>query len=142
MFGNKTVAEWNADTEKLRSEIAQVKHQQVKRGLTREKQKLKLEDIEDKLLSVQVRSRENAVAIAEAKLEGEKVLLSDEVNKTKYLKARSQLTLKGYGIDLEIQATELAGSQEKLRSLREVAKTLNHKLANNPAAQLGIGGQS
>lgn len=140
MFGSKSPAEWAAETEKLKSEIAATKHEQVKRGLQREKAKLKIEDIEDKLLNVQIRSRENAVAIAEAKLEGEQVLLQSEKDKTKYLRAKHQLTLKGYGYDLEIQSVELAGSEEKLRQLKSVAQTLNYKLAHNPASQLGLGG--
>lgn len=140
MFGNKSVAEWNAETERVKADIAAAKHEQARRNLTREKQKLKLEDAEDRILQLQIQSKEAAVMMAEQRLEQDKILVQSERDKTKYLRAKHQLTLKGYGYDLEIQAIELAGSEEKLRQLKSVAQTLNYKLANNPAAQLGLGG--
>lgn len=140
MFGNKSVAEWNAETERVKADIAAAKHEQARRNLTREKQKLKLEDAEDRILQLQIQSKEAAVMMAEQRLEQDKILVQSERDKTKYLRAKHQLTLKGYGYDLEIQAIELAGSEEKLRQLKSVAQTLNYKLANNPATQMGLGG--
>lgn len=140
MFGSKSAAEWAAETERVKADIAAAKHEQAKRGLSRERQKLKLEDAEDRILQLQIGSKEAAVMMAEERLAQDKILVQGEKDKTKYLRGKHQLTLKGYAYDLEIQAIELAGSEDKLRQLKNVAQTLNYKLANNPAAQLGLGG--
>ena len=56
-----SATEWNAKREKLTAQVAEEKFKQAERGLLRERKKTKLEDLEDRLLEIQVRSKESKV---------------------------------------------------------------------------------
>lgn len=141
MFQNKSVAEWNAQQERLRSEIAATKAEAVNRELTREKRKLKIQDFQDKLLDLEIVGAETSVKLKEIGVESDRTLLKTAQSRLKYLQGKHALTERGFQLDLQVQEAELAGSEEKLRQLRSVANTLSYNVGNT-AAQKAFGGGS
>lgn len=141
MFQNKSVAEWNAEQERLRSEIAATKTEAVNRELTREKRKLKIQDFQDKLLDLEIVGAETSVKLKEIGVQSDKVLLKTAESRLKYLMGKHSLTERGFQLDLQVQEAELASSEEKLRQLRSVANTLSYNVANT-AAQKAFGGSA
>jgi hypothetical protein len=123
-----TAAEWNAKTEAVRGQIAEQKYLQAGRELTREKQRMKLQDIADKVLGVEIARAEIGLESKKLALQGDKIQLQDSKNNLRYLSAKSTLQQRLWATELMSLEVNLAGSEAKLGELRNVAKTLSHQV--------------
>ena len=125
-----TAAEWNARTEAVRGQIAEQKYLQTERELTREKQRMKLQDIADKVLGVEIARAEIGLESKKLALQGDRIGLQGAKDNLRYLAAKQTLQQRLWATELMSLEVNLAGSEAKLGELRNVAKTLNHQAKN------------
>lgn len=123
-----TAAEWNAKTEAVRGQIAEQKYLQAGRELTREKQRMKLQDIADKALGVEIARAEIGLQSKQLGLQGDKIALAGAKDNLRYLTAKQTLQQRLWATELMSLEVNLAGSEAKLGELRNAAKTLNHQI--------------
>ena len=121
-----TASEWNAKSEKLRGEIAEQKYLQAGRQLAREKQRMKLEDVADKVLGVEIARAEIGLQSKQLGLQADKIALQGSKDSLRYLAAKQTLQQRLWATELMSMEVNLAGSEAKLGELRNVSKTLNH----------------
>lgn len=136
MYQGKSTAEWQAETESAKAQIASIAADRAKRQVTRERRSLALEDRQDRLMELSIQSADIKVKSAETKLKGEQQQLSTEQSRVKYLGAQHKLLEQGWAVSLQTQSLELASSQERQRQLETVAKQLNHKIGQRIGANL------
>ena len=123
-----TAAEWNAKTEAVRGQIAEQKYLQAGRELTREKQRMKLQDVADKVLGVEIARAEIGLESKKLSLQGDKIALSGAKDNLRYLAAKQTLQQRLWATELMSLEVNLAGSEAKLGELRNVARTLSHQI--------------
>ena len=123
-----TASEWNAKSEKLRGEIAEQKYLQAGRQLAREKQRMKLEDVADKVLGVEIARAEIGLQSKQLGLQADKIALQGSKDSLRYLAAKQTLQQRLWATELMSMEVNLAGSEAKLGELRNVSKTLNHQI--------------
>ena len=129
--------EWDAIGERIKSDIAATKVQSLQRDLDRERRRLALQDIKDRSLDVEIQSALTALETRQEALQGDRIGLKAQRNKTHFFETQTSLTERGYAIQLQIQAAELAQSEERLRQIRAVASTLQFKIQDPPIALPG-----
>jgi hypothetical protein len=123
-----TVAEWNAKTEQLRSEIAEQKYLQTGRELKREKSRMRLQDIADKRVEVEVKRADIGLQKDQLAMKGDQIQLQGAKDQLRYLTAKQTLQQRLWATELMGMEVNLAGSEAKLAELRNVAKTLSHQV--------------
>jgi hypothetical protein len=123
-----TASEWGARTEQIRGQIAEQKYLQTERELTREKQRMKLQDIADKVLGVEIARAEIGLESKKLALQGDKVQLQGAKDNLRYLTAKQTLQQRLWATELMSLEVNLSGSEAKLGELRNVAKTLSHQI--------------
>jgi|688.fasta_scaffold166419_6 hypothetical protein len=136
-----TAAEWNAKTEVLKAAIAEQKHSAVDRQLQRERRRIALEDIADRVLDADIEvakigADQKAMAVDAARL-----ALTAARDGLQYNRAKHQLQTRAWAVELSTIEAQLSGSEAKLSELRNVAATLQHKLATSDHGGL-FGGAS
>jgi hypothetical protein len=125
-----TAAEWNAKTEQIRGQIAEQKYLQAGREITREKQRMKLQDVADKVLGVEIARAEIGLESKKLALQGDKIGLQGAKDNLRYLAAKQTLQQRLWATELMSMEVNLSGSEAKLGELRNVAKTLSHQVKN------------
>jgi len=123
-----TPAEWNAKTEAARGQIAEQKYLQVVRELKRETSRMRLQDVADKKLEIEVQRAQVGLQKDTLALQGDKVALAGAKDNLRYLTAKNTLQQRAWAVDLMSLEVNLAGSEAKLGELRNVAKTLSHQI--------------
>ena len=123
-----TAAEWGAKTEAVKGEIAEQKYLQAGRQLKREKGRMKLEDVADKVLAVEVARAEIGLESKKLAMQGDKVQLAGAKDSLRYLTAKQTLQQRLWATELMSLEVNLAGSEAKLGELRNVAQTLSHQV--------------
>ena len=141
MFGGLSVAESQAQIERVKAEISQEKLKQAERELSRERKRIQLQDREDRLLDLQIATKDKKIGQSEAGLQAENILLEQSRDRVKYLSGKRALQQNHWTIELQIDELELAGSQERLRQLKNASETLGHRL-DNRISQRVLGGLS
>jgi hypothetical protein len=131
-----TAQEWNAKTEALRGQIAEQKYRQTERELKRETRRMRLQDISDRSLEVDINRAETGLKKSELALKGDQIQLQGEKDKVRYLAAKQTLQQHLWASELSSMQVSLAASDAKLAELRNVAKTLNHRIQNHVPANL------
>jgi hypothetical protein len=136
-----TAAEWNAKTEIIKAAIAEQKHSAVDRQLQRERRRIALEDIADRVLDADIEvakigADQKAMAVDAARL-----ALTAARDGLQYNRAKHQLQTRAWAVELSTIEAQLSGSEAKLSELRNVAATLQHKLATSDHGGL-FGGAS
>jgi len=121
-----TVAEWNAKTEVVKGQIAEQKYLQATRQLSREKRRLALEDVADKVLETEIQRAEIGLESKKVALQGDKIALQSARDGLRYQTAKATLQQRLWATELMQMEVSLAGSERKLEELRNVAKELNH----------------
>ena len=125
-----TASEWDARTEAIKSDIAHQRFLQAGRELSREKSRMRLQDIADRRLEVEVKRADVALQKDQLGLKGDQIGLAGARDKVRYLGAKQQIEQRLLATELLTLEVNLAGSQAKLTELRSIAKTLNHKVEN------------
>ena len=123
-----TAAEWNAKTEAVRGQIAEQKYLQAGRELAREKQRMKLQDVADKVLGVEIARAEIGLESKKLALQNDKIGLQGAKDNLRYLTAKQTLQQRLWATELMSMEVNLSGSEAKLGELRNVAKTLSHQV--------------
>ncbi|TVQ08169.1 MAG: hypothetical protein EA368_12390 [Leptolyngbya sp. DLM2.Bin27] len=123
-----TVGEWNAKTEVVRGQIAEQKYIQATRQLSREKQKIKLEDIADNVLALDITRAEVGLESKKLSLQGDKIQLQGAKDSLRYLSAKQTLQQRLWATELTAMEVNLSGSEAKLQELRNIAQTLKQKV--------------
>jgi hypothetical protein len=123
-----TAAEWNAKTEQVRGQIAEQKYLQAGRELKREVSRMRLQDVADKVLGVEIARAEIGLESKKLALQGDKIGLQGSKDNLRYLTAKNTLQQRAWAVDLMSLEVNLAGSEAKLGELRNVAKTLSHQI--------------
>jgi hypothetical protein len=141
MFGGLSVVESQAQIERVKAEISQEKLKQAERELSRERKRIQLQDREDWLLDLQITTKDKKIGQSEAGLQAENILLEQSRDRVKYLSGKRALQQNHWTIELQIDELELAGSQERLRQLKNASETLGHRL-DNRISQRVLGGLS
>jgi hypothetical protein len=141
MFHGLSVAESQAQIERVKAEISQEKLKQAERELSRERKRIQLQDREDRLLDLQIATKDKKIGQSEAGLQAENILLEQSRDRVKYLSGKRALQQNHWTIELQIDELELAGSQERLRQLKNASETLGHRL-DNRISQRVLGGLS
>jgi hypothetical protein len=136
-----TAAEWNAKTEMIKAAIAEQKHSAADRQLQRERRRIALEDIADRVLDADIEvakigADQKAMAVDAARL-----ALTAARDGLQYNRAKHQLQTRAWAVELSTIEAQLSGSEAKLSELRNVAATLQHKLATSDHGGL-FGGAS
>ena len=136
-----TAAEWNAKTEIIKAAIAEQKHSAADRQLQRERRRIALEDIADRVLDADIEvakigADQKAMAVDAARL-----ALTAARDGLQYNRAKHQLQTRAWAVELSTIEAQLSGSEAKLSELRNVAATLQHKLATSDHGGL-FGGAS
>ncbi len=120
--------EINAQIEVVKAQIAGEKLKQAHRQLDREKRRVKLEDIADKVLDVEIQRAEVGLESKKVALQGDKIALQSARDGLRYQTAKATLQQRLWATELMQMEVSLAGSERKLEELRNVAKTLDHKV--------------
>jgi hypothetical protein len=123
-----TASEWNARTEQIRGQIAEQKYLQAGRELKRETSRMRLQDIADKSLEVEVSRAQIGLEKSKLALQGDKIQLQGSKDNLRYLAAKQTLQQRLWATELMSLEINLAGSEAKLGELRNVAKTLSHQV--------------
>ena len=123
-----TAAEWNAKTEQVRGQIAEQKYLQAGRELKREVSRMRLQDVADKVLGVEIARAEIGLESKKLALQGDRIGLQGAKDNLRYLAAKNTLQQRAWAVDLMSLEVNLAGSEAKLGELRNVAKTLSHQV--------------
>lgn len=123
-----SIGEWNAKTEVVKAEIAEQKYLQAGRQLTREKQRMKLEDIADKGLALDISRADIGLKAKQLALQGDHIQLQGAKDNLRYLTAKQTLQQRLWATELMSLEVNLSGSEAKLAELRGTAKTLNQTL--------------
>lgn len=123
-----TPAEWGAKTEAVRGQIAEQKYLQAGRELKREVSRMRLQDIADKSLEVEVSRAQIGLEKSKLALQGDKIQLQGSKDNLRYLTAKQTLQQRLWATELMSLEVNLAGSEAKLGELRNVAKTLSHQI--------------
>lgn len=123
-----TVAEWNAKTEQVKAQIAEQKFLQAGRELKREKSRMRLQDIADKRLEVEVKRADIGLQKDTLALKGDQIQLQGAKDQLRYITAKQTLQQRLWATELMSMEVNLAGSEAKLAELRNVAKTLSHQV--------------
>jgi hypothetical protein len=123
-----TVAEWGAKTEAVKGQIAEQKYLQAGRELKRETSRMRLQDIADKRVEVEVQRAQVGLQKDTLALQGDKVQLAGAKDQLRYLTAKQTLQQRLWATELMSLEVNLAGSEAKLGELRNVAKTLSHQV--------------
>jgi len=123
-----TASEWNARTEQIRGQIAEQKYLQAGRELKRETSRMRLQDIADKSLEVEVSRAQIGLEKSKLALQGDKIQLQGSKDNLRYLTAKQTLQQRLWATELMSLEVNLAGSEAKLGELRNVAKTLSHQV--------------
>ena len=121
-----TSVEWSAKTEVVKGQIAEQKYLQATRQLSREKRKLKLEDIADASLEIDIQRAEVGLESKKVALQGDKIALQSARDGLRYQTAKATLQQRLWATELMQMEVSLAGSERKLQELKTVAKTLDH----------------
>ena len=122
----QTVMEVNAQIEVVKSQIAGEKLKQAHRQLDREKRRMKLEDVADKSLELDVQRAEIGLESKKVALQGDKIALQSARDGLRYQTAKATLQQRLWATELMQMEVSLAGSERKLQELKTVAKTLDH----------------
>jgi hypothetical protein len=122
-----TAAEWNAKTEQVRGQIAEQKYLQAGRELKRETSRMRLQDVADKKLEIEVQRAQVGLQKDTLALQGDKVQLQGAKDNLRYLTAKQTLQQRLWATELMSLEVNLSGSEAKLGELRNVAKTLSHQ---------------
>jgi hypothetical protein len=123
-----TAAEWGARTEQIRGQIAEQKYLQVVRELKRETSRMRLQDIADKKLEIEVQRAQVGLQKDTLALQGDKIGLAGAKDNLRYLTAKQTLQQRLWATELMSMEVNLSGSEAKLGELRNVAKTLSHQV--------------
>jgi hypothetical protein len=123
-----TAAEWNAKTEQVRGQIAEQKYLQAGRELKRETSRMRLQDVADKKLEIEVQRAQVGLQKDTLSLQGDKIQLQGAKDNLRYLTAKQTLQQRLWATELMSMEVNLSGSEAKLSELRNVAKTLSHQV--------------
>ena len=123
-----TAAEWNAKTDEVRGRIAEQKYLQATRELKRETGRMRLQDVADKRLEIEVQRAQVGLQKDTLALQGDKVQLAGAKDQLRYLTAKQTLQQRLWATELMAMEVNLSGSEAKLGELRNVAKTLSHQV--------------
>jgi hypothetical protein len=123
-----TVAEWNAKNETVKAQIAEQKFLQAGRELKRETSRMRLQDIADKRVEVEISRADVGLQKDVLALQGDKIQLAGAKDQVRYLGAKQTLQQRLWATELMSLEANLSGSEAKLAELRNVSKTLNQNL--------------
>ena len=124
----QTVMEVNAQIEVVKSQIAGEKLKQAHRQLSREQKRIKLEDVADAALSIDIERASVGLESKKLGLQADKIALRGERDRVRYLEAKNVINQRLMATELQQLEVNLSSSQRKLDELRTVAKTLDHKI--------------
>jgi hypothetical protein len=136
MFETSAI-EWKAREEKLDREIAQTKYQLKQRKLDRERKKLTLEDLDDRLLEISISDKGLDVSIAEEKTRGKQILLEQGRNQTRYLEGKHLLQQGMWALDLASDELQIASAKQKVEEMRRASQELGQNIDNKISQRLG-----
>lgn len=120
--------EINAQIEVVKSQIAGEKLKQAHRQLDREKRRIKLEDIADAALSIDIQRAEVGLESKKLGLQADKIGLRGERDRVRYLEAKNVINQRLMAVELQQLEVNLSSSQRKLDELRNVSATLQVKI--------------
>ncbi len=123
-----TVSEWAAKTEVVKGQIAEQKYIQATRQLSREQKRIRLEDIADAALGIDIERASVGLESKKLGLQADKIALRGERDRVRYLEAKNVISQRLMAVELQQLEVNLSSSQRKLDELRNVAKTLDHKI--------------
>jgi hypothetical protein len=123
-----TVAEWGAKTEAVKGQIAEQKYLQAGRELKREVGRMRLQDIADKRLEVEVKRADIGLQKDMLAMKSDQVQLQGQKDQLRYITAKQTLQQRLWATELMSMEVSLSGSEAKLAELRNVAKTLSHQV--------------
>jgi hypothetical protein len=136
-----TAAEWTAKTEMIKAAIAEQKHSAADRQLQRERRRIALEDIADRVLDADIEVAKIGADQKTMAVDSARLALTAARDGLQYSRAKHQLQTRAWAVELSTIEAQLSGSEAKLSELRNVAATLQHKLANSDHGGL-FGGAS
>ena len=123
-----TVGEWNARTEQVKGQIAEQKYLQTGRELKREVGRMRLQDVADKRLEIEVKRADIGLQKDMLAMKGDQVQLQGQKDQLRYISAKQTLQQRLWATELMSMEVSLSGSEAKLDELRNVAKTLSHQV--------------
>jgi hypothetical protein len=123
-----TVAEWGAKTEQVKGQIAEQKFLQAGRELRRETSRMRLQDVADKRLEIEVKRADIGLQKDMLAMKGDQVQLQGQKDQLRYISAKQTLQQRLWATELMSMEVSLSGSEAKLDELRNVAKTLSHQV--------------